>query len=77
MRKYLGSALGRIDTSIPDQIQNPKLHLTHLLKDRLYTARVSEDIARTLDAQIIGKRSPSFRVFLDAVTNGSVSDSEY
>lgn len=70
LRGYLGRALGKADTSKPDEIQNPKLHLEHLLDDRVYTARVSEEIASVLDAPTIAERSPSFKGFLDAVMNG-------
>ena len=69
LRGYLGRAPG-VDTSEPDEIQNPKLHLKHLLDHRIYTARVSEEIARQLDASTIAGRSPSFKGFLDAVMNG-------
>ena len=71
LRGYLDRALGSVDTSKPDEIQNPKLHLEHLLGDQFYTARVSEEIARQLDASTIAERSPSFKGFVDAVTNGS------
>ena len=72
LRAYLGGrALGNVDTSQPDDIQNPKLHLKHLLGDRVYTARVSEDIAMQLNAQTIAARSPSFHGFLEAVKNGT------
>ena len=70
LRDYLGRALGNVDTSRPDGIQNPKLHLKHLLGNRVYTARISEEIAIRLDAPTIAERSPSFRGFLDAVMNG-------
>ena len=70
LRDYLGRALGNVDTSKPDEIHNPKLHLKHLLRDRVYTVRVSEEIANRLDAQAIAERSPSFKGFLDAVMNG-------
>ena len=71
LRGYLdGRSLGNVDTSQPDDIENPKLHLKHLLGERFYTARVSEDIAGVLDASIIAQRSPSFRGFLEAVKNG-------
>ena len=70
LRDWLGRALGQIDTSQPDEIQNPKLHLKQLLGDRVYTARVSEEIASRLDAMAIAQRSPGFKGFLDAVTNG-------
>ena len=71
LRGYLnGRALGNVDASKPDEIHNPKLHLKHLLDDRIYTARVSEEIARQLDAPTIAGRSPSFKGFVDAVMNG-------
>ena len=71
LRGYLnGRALGNVDASKPDEIQNPKLHLKHLLEDRIYTARVSEEIARQLDAPTIAGRSPSFKGFVEAVMNG-------
>ena len=70
LRGYLGRALGNVDTTKPDEIQNPKLHLKHLLDDRIYTARVSEEIARQIDASTIAERSPSFTRFVDAVMNG-------
>ncbi len=69
LRKYLGRALGNVDTSKPDEIKNPKLHLRHML-DTIYTSRTSEEIAKSLDAEVIAQRSPSFRGFLDAVLNG-------
>ena len=53
------------------EIQNPKLHLKNLLGDRVYNARVSEDIARRLDATTITARSPSFDGFREAVINGA------
>ena len=71
LRDCLGRTLGNVDTSKPDGIQNPKLHLKHLLGNRIYTARISEEIAIRLDAQTIAERSPSFRGFLNAVVNGS------
>ena len=71
LRGYLGGRdLGSVDASQPDKIQNPKLHLKNLLKDRFYTARVSEEIAKTLNAETISGRSPSFNGLLDAVKNG-------
>ena len=74
LREYLGGrALGNVDTSQPDDIENPKLHLKHLLGERFYTARVSEDIARALDVSVIAQRSPSFCGFLEAVKNGGNS----
>ena len=72
LRQYLGRAPGQVDTSKPDEIDNPKLQLRHLLGERVYTARVSAEIAGTLDATTIALRSPSFRIFVEAVMNGSV-----
>ena len=71
LRNYLGRALGSVDTSKPDEIQNPKLHLKHVLRERTYTARVSEEIAMTLDAGTIAERSPSFMKLVEAITNGA------
>ena len=71
LRNYVGGSLGRIDTSQPDEITNPKLQLRNALKDRVYTAQISEEIARTLDAPTIGQRSASFRGFVDAIKNGN------
>ena len=71
LRNYLGRAPGHVDTSKPDEIENPKLQLRHLLGERVYTARVSAEIAGMLDATAIVQRSPSFRTFVDAVMNGS------
>ena len=73
LRDYLGHAPGDIDTSKPDEIQDPKNHLKNVLDDRVYTARISEEIARKLDPSIIAGRSPSFRGFLAAVKNGASS----
>ena len=70
LRSFVGRALGNVDTSAPDQIQNPKLHLKNLLGERVYTSVVSEDIAKRLNAQTIAQRSPSFRYFQEAVLNG-------
>ena len=71
LRGYLGGRdLGSVDASQPDKIQNPKLHLKNLLSDDVYTARVSEEIAETLNAETISGRSPSFNGLLDAVKNG-------
>lgn len=70
LRAYLGGSLGRVDTSRPDAIRNPKKHLKELLGDRVYTARVSEEIAGMLNAPTIAQRSPSFQGFLDAIANG-------
>jgi hypothetical protein len=71
LRRYLGGAPGGVDTSAPDDIQNPKLHLKHLLGDRAYTAVVSEEIAKAMDAEKIAQRSPSFVGFLYAIRNGA------
>ena len=71
LRSYLGRSLGKVDASKPDEIENPKLHLKHVLGKRSYSVRVSEDIAMTLDAKTIADRSPSFRGFLQAFMNGS------
>ena len=73
LRDYLGHAPGDIDTSKPDEIQDPKNHLKNVLDDRVYTARISEEIARKLDPSTIAGRSPSFRGFLEAVKNGASS----
>ena len=70
LRTFLGRSLGSVDTSRPDEIENPKLHLKHLLGSRVYTARVSEDIAHGLDPETIAQRSPSFSGFIEAVLNG-------
>ena len=70
LRTFLGGkALGHVDASQPDGIENPKLHLKNLL-GRPYTAGVSEEIAMQLDAPTVAQRSPSFRGFLEAVLNG-------
>ena len=74
LRAYLSRSAGSVDTSKPDEIQNPKLHLKHLLP-RTYTARVSEEIARTLNPRTIAGRSPSFKGFVDAVLNGTARGS--
>ncbi|MGO8897502.1 MAG: DUF4276 family protein [Isosphaeraceae bacterium] len=70
LRGYIERAPGGVDASKPDEIQNPKLHLKHLLGERAYTAVISEEIAKGLNPQTIGDRSPSFRGFLEAVRNG-------
>ena len=67
---YLGRDTGQVDTSRPDEIWNPKLHLRNLLGERIYTARISEEIAVRLDAETIAGRSPSFERFVDAIING-------
>ena len=70
LREYLGRDLGQVDTSKPDEIRNPKLHLKHLLGNRVYTARISEEIAKILNTNTIAERSPSFRIFVDSIMNG-------
>ena len=71
LREYLGGkALGSVDASHPDEIENPKQHLKNLLGPRTYTSWVSGEIAEALDARTIAERSPSFRGFLAAVRNG-------
>lgn len=71
LRSYLGRALGHVDTSRPDEIDNPKLQLRNLLGERVYTARISAEIAEALDATTIAQRSPSFRAFVSAAMNGA------
>ncbi len=73
LRGFLSGSLGSVDTSKPDEIPNPKLHLRNVLGDRVYTARVSEEIAERMNAATIAQRSPSFQGFLEAVTNGSMA----
>lgn len=73
LREYLHRGLGQVDTSQPDDIRNPKLHLKNLLRGRIYTARLSEEIARSLDASTIARRSPSFKNFVGSLTNGATS----
>lgn len=71
LRQWLGGrSLGSVDTSSPDAIQDPKRHLSNLLGNRVYTARISEEIARCIDPQVVEQRSPSFRGFAEAVRNG-------
>ena len=75
LRSYFeGRSLGNVDTSNPDNIQNPKHHLRNLLREQgLYTARVSEEIAGILDDDSIANCSPSYRHFRDTIRNGGVS----
>jgi hypothetical protein len=73
LRTYLERAPGSVDPSKPDEIPNPKLHLKNLLGDRVYTAVISEEIAKRLHAQTIDQRSASFHGFLEAVRNGNAS----
>ncbi len=72
LREFLGRDPGRIDTSRPDEIDNPKLHLENLLqsRSRVYTARVAEQIAGLLDPPTIEGRSPSFAGFVNKLRNG-------
>lgn len=70
LRAYIGGALGNVDASQPDQIQKPKDHLKNLLAPRVYTASVSEEIAKRLSAVTISERSPSFGYFIDKLLNG-------
>lgn len=71
LRNFLGRGPGHVDTSKPDEISNPKLQLRQLLGERVYTARVSAEIAEVLDGRTIAERSPSFRMFVNALMNGS------
>ena len=70
LRGQLGRDLGSVDLLRPDEIDNPKLHLKHLLGTRAYTARASERIAAALAPNAIAGRSPSFARFVAAVLNG-------
>jgi hypothetical protein len=70
---HLGRNLGSVDLLRPDEIDNPKLHLKHLLGTRAYTARVSERIAAALAPDAITERSPSFARFEAAILNGAAS----
>ena len=70
LRGYLQRDVGNVDPNQPDRIENPKHHLMQLLGTKTYTSTVSEEIAKTLDAQTIARRSPSFAGFLAAVRNG-------
>ena len=76
LRHYLDRAPGGIDPSKPDEIENPKLHLKHLLSDRAYTAVVSEEIARMIDPLVVAQRSESFNGFLQAVRNGTIETND-
>lgn len=70
LRQYLGKSLGSIDASQPDLIENPKLHLKHLLAGRLYTSEVADRISRVVDAAQVAERSASFGRFVGAIRNG-------
>lgn len=74
LRNYLGRDLGNVDASKPDEIQNPKEHLKHLLGEAMYTSTKSEEIAARVDAKTIANRSGSFGGFLGAVRNGGSED---
>ncbi len=74
LRHYLGRDPGNVDTSKPDEIQNPKLHLKNLLGDRIYTAVISEDIAKMLNPSTVAGQSPSFQRFVAAVKNGGPAE---
>ena len=69
LRRFLGRDLGSVDASRPDRIQNPKLHLSQLL-GRPYTSQAAGRMAAALSPAAIRGRSPSFKVFEDAVRNG-------
>lgn len=69
LKGYLGRSPG-VDVAKRDEISNPKLHLKHLLGNRVYSAAVAEEIARVLDAAVIAGRSPSFHGFIAALRNG-------
>lgn len=73
LRKYLERNLADVDASRPDLIENPKLHLKHLLANQLYTSEVAERISYTLDAAAIAERSASFGRFLATIRNGTRS----
>ena len=71
LREYLsGRNLGSIDTSRPDEIDDPKRHLQNLLGDVIYTSQISGQIARSLHAPTVAGRSRSFDNFLSTVRNG-------
>ena len=73
--RYLGgNALGNVDTSLPNQIENPKQRLRNLLTNRVYTAIVSAEIAKNLNPQVIASRSPSFNGFLEAIRNDETEE---
>lgn len=76
LREFLQRDLGGIDSSRPDEIDNPKLHLTHLLKSRsrVYTAVIAEQIATRLDPVVIAGRSGSFDRFIRKLEDGSTQE---
>jgi hypothetical protein len=69
LREFLGRDLGSVDLSDPDAIPSPKQRLRDLLR-RLYTAKVSGDIARVLSPQAIRLASKTFASFEAAIENG-------
>ncbi len=73
LREVLGRDLGNVVLTNPDSIENPKRHLINLLRtvDRLYTARVAGEIARSLSPAIILAASRSFSEFDAAVRIGA------
>lgn len=73
LREVLDRDLGDVVLANPDSIENPKRHLINLLRtiDRLYTARVAGDIARSLNPTIILAASRSFSEFDAAVRRGA------
>jgi Domain of unknown function (DUF4276) len=75
LRELLGRDLGSVDSSRPDEIDNPKLHLANLLisRSRVYTAPVAAQIAAQLDPLIIEGRSPSFAGFIGKLQNGAAT----
>jgi len=78
LREFLNRDLGHVDSSRPDGINNPKQHLIHLLRDqsKVYTARVAEQIAESLDPLTIEGRSPSFADFVKKLRNGVPSPNQ-
>lgn len=72
LREALGRDLGNVDLSDPDAIPNPKQCLVNLLgsTDRLYTARVAGDLARTVNPDTVKSRSQSFAAFQAGAENG-------
>lgn len=73
LQRYLGRGVGNVDPTNPDALDNPKLHLKHLLRTRPYTALVSERIAAQLNVAAVMRHSASFRLFIAAVKNGTAS----
>ena len=65
-------ALGNVNDSRPDEIQNPKMHLINLLSNsgRRYTSRVAGEIAQAVKGPTIAGCSPSFQLFVESVRNG-------